>query len=134
MLGLAKLPSGETGSILQSGKFEPILTHPLSVRADQCRILSSTSLVNGNFYWLSTAPRRVLHLQNNGQDFADQMSLGKPILSAAIFPDRDNLRMVIAVDSEVLCWKVPIPQPMPPSIPLSTGEPEAVKASERPHG
>ena len=133
MLGMAQLPSGETGSILQNSKFEPLLTHPLSVRADQCRNLSSTILANGNFYWLSTAPRRVLHLQTSGQGYADQMSLGKPILSAAIFPDGDQLRMVVAVDNEVVCWKVPVTLPTPMAAPATSG-PESVSPSEKPRG
>ena len=118
MLGLAKLPSGETGSKLQTGKREPLLTHALSVRAKQCRILSSTSHPQGRFYWLATAPRPVLHLQTMDGDSPDQMSLGKPILGAAIFPDGDMLRLVIAVDSEVICLKVSIPsiQPVPESV------------------
>jgi hypothetical protein len=58
------------------------------------------------------------------------MSLGKPILSAAIFPDGDQLRMVIAVDNEVVCWKVPVTLPTPMAAPATSG-PESVSASEK---
>ncbi len=113
MLGLAQLPSGETGTILQSRLFEPILRHPLSVRPEQCRILSAATLVDGSFYWLSTAPNRVLHLQTGDGLVADQMSLGKRIVSAGIFPDDGNLRVVLVIDKEVNCWSIEIPKPAP---------------------
>ena len=113
MLGLAQLPSGETGTILQSKLFEPILRHPLSVRPEQCRILSAATLLDGSFYWLSTAPSRVLHLQTGDGLVADQMSLGKRIVTGGIYPDDSNLRIVLVIDKEVNCWSIEVPKPAP---------------------
>ncbi len=127
MLGLAQLPSGETGTILQSRLFEPILRHPLSVRPEQCRILSAATLVDGSFYWLSTAPNRVLHLQTGDGLVADQMSLGKRIVTAGIFPDDSNLRVVLVIDKEVNCWSIETPKPAPaPEMVPAVGDREAV--------
>ena len=109
LLGMAQLPSGETGTILQSRFFEPKLRHPLSVRPEQCKIHSSATLPDGSLYWLSTAPNRVLHLQTADGLVADQMSLGKRIISAGLFPDRNNMRVVFAVDTEVNCWSIERP-------------------------
>ena len=132
LLGLATLPSGETGTILQSRLFEPLLRHPLSVRPEQCRVLSSTNAINGTLYWLATAPNRVLHLQTADGFDVDQMCLGKRIAGAGIYPDGKKLRVVIAVDTEVNCWTIELPEP-----PLTPGlenvlppGPESVKSPE----
>jgi hypothetical protein len=128
LVGLGKLPSGETGAVLHSMQFEPIFTHPLSVRAEQCRILGSATLSNGNFYWISTAPRRVLHLQTKNGPLPDQMSLGKSVLGASLLPDDVHLRLTLAVDDEVSCWRIVIPQ-----LPAENASPTPASTSiERP--
>jgi len=114
LLGMARLPSGEAGSILQSQLFEPMLRHPLSVRPEQCRLLASTTIENGSFYWLATAPNRVLHLQTVNGYVADSMSLGKRIVGAGLFPRGNDLQIVIAVDNEVNCWSLEVPKPRAP--------------------
>ncbi len=136
MLGMSQLPSGETGSVLQTRFFESRLRHPLSVRPEQCRILSSATLKDGSFYWLSTGPNRVLHIQAADGMSGDQMSLGTRIFAAGLFPDGENLQTVLAVEREVNCWSVTIPR-LPANIPTSEAKPEApakeaVSASERP--
>lgn len=135
LLGMAQLPSGETGTILQSRFFEPRLRHPLSVRPEQCKIHSAATLPDGSLYWLSTAPNRVLHLQTADGFVADQMSLGKRIISAGLFPDRNNMRVILAVDREVNCWSIEIPivtpSPVPAKVP-ATGDREAISPSEQP--
>lgn len=118
-LAMADLASGEAGTILQyHNKNLSSSTHPLSVRAEQCRILSSTQIKEGAFYWLSTAPRLVLHLQTNDNFYRDQMSFGKPILGACLFPFESDLKMLVALDNSVSCWNVKIP---PSPIPLGSG-------------
>ncbi len=135
LLGMAKLPSGEAGTILQSALFEPRLRHPLSVRPEQCKIHSTATLLDGSLYWLSTAPNRVLHLQKADGLVADQMSLGKRIVGAGIFPDGSNARIVLVVDNEVNCWSISIPktETLPSTDKASTQtDREAVSASEPP--
>ena len=134
MLGMSQLPSGETGSVLQSRFFESRLRHPLSVRPEQCRILSSATLQDGSFYWLSTGPNRVLHLQAADGMSGDQMSLGTKIYAAGVFPDGENLRTVLAVEREVNCWSVMIPKAtVPAPEPKSEDfKSEAVSPSEKP--
>ncbi len=135
MLGMAKLPSGEAGTILQSATLVPRLRHPLSVRPEQCKILSTATLLDGSLYWLSTAPNRVLHLQNADGIVADQMSLGKRIVGAGIFPDGSNMRIILVVDHEVNCWSIAIPkadtQPRPDKA-STQNDREAVSSSEPP--
>ena len=135
LLGMAQLPSGETGTILQSRFFEPKRLHPLSVRPEQCKIHSAATLPGGSLYWLSTAPNRVLHLQSADGFVTDQMSLGKRIISAGLFPDRNNIRVVLAVDTEVNCWSIEIPStnatPGPAQGP-APGLREAISPSEQP--
>jgi hypothetical protein len=136
MLGMSQLPSGETGSVLLTRFFESRLRHPLSVRPEQCRILSSATLKDGSFYWLSTGPNRILHLQAADGLSGDQMSLGTRIFAAGLFPDGENLQTVLAVEREVNCWSVSIPR-LPAIVPASEAKPEvpakeAVSASERP--
>ena len=134
MLGMSHLPSGETGAVLQSRFFESRLRHPLSVRPEQCRILSSATLQDGSFYWLSTGPNRVLHLQAADGMSGDQMSLGTRIFAAGVFPDGGNLQTVLAVEREVNCWSVMIPKnTVPAPEPRSeASEGEAVSPSEKP--
>ncbi len=136
LLGMAQLPSGETGTILQSRFFEPKLRHPLSARPEQCKIHSAATLSDGSLYWLSTAPNRVLHLQTADGLVADQMSLGKRIISAGLFPDRKRMRVVLAVDTEVNCWAIEIPIDNNASgaakVPAASGPEEAISPSEKP--
>ena len=134
LLGMAKLPSGETGTISQTPLFVPRLRHPLSVRPEQCKILSTITLPDGSLYWLSTAPNRVLHLQTADGFVADQMSLGKRIVGAGLFPDGNNLRIVLAVDNEVNCWSIarPIAATQSGTDTVPARNPEAVSPSEKP--
>ena len=134
LLGLATLPSGEVGTILQTRSFEPLLRHPLSVRPEQCRVLSSTRAMDGTLYWLSTAPNRVLHLQTADGLGVDQMCLGKRIVGAGIYPDGKSLRVVFAVDTEVNSWLLALPEP--PAVPslenVSAPESDGAKSPESP--
>ena len=128
LLGLATLPSGEVGTILQTRSFEPLLRHPLSVRPAQCRVLSSTRATDGTLYWLSTAPNRVLHLQTADGLGVDQMCLGKRIVGAGIYPDEKSLRVVFAVDTEVNSWLIALPEPPASSSSENVSAPEPVGA------
>lgn len=136
LLGMSQLQSGETGTVLQSRQFEPRMTRALSVRPEQCRILSATTLPNGAMYWLATAPNRLLHLNTADNFDADQMSLGTKVFGAGIFPEGTNLRMVLAVGNEVNCWSIEIPKAAS-SVSAgesARGEKEAISPSERPSG
>lgn len=113
IVGPARFATGETGAVLYNQKYDPLLTHPLCVRSEQARLIASTTLSNGAFYWLATAPRRVLHLQTKNGYLPDQMSLGTSVIGAAMHPDDVHLRMTLAIDHEVSCWRVYIPQPPP---------------------
>jgi hypothetical protein len=131
LLGLSQLPSGETGTILQTRLFEPRTRHSLSVRPEQCRILATTTLADGGMVWLSTAPNKVLHLNTAGNFAADQMSLGTRIFGAGLYPDGSNLRMVLAVGNEVNCWAIETPKiPEAPQAPPSGKEKESISPSE----
>jgi hypothetical protein len=110
LVALQKLESGETGSIQLDSNYKPLFSTALSVRPEQCRLLSATSLNKNQFYWLATAPNRVLHLQTQDGGLPDQMSFGERVFSATIVPDGTKLKLVVALEKEVSCWTVePIP-------------------------
>ena len=76
----------------------------------------------------------MLHLQTADGFDVDQMCLGKRIAGAGIYPDGKKLRVVIAVDTEVNCWTIELPEP--PSAPGLENVPpparESVKSPEPP--
>ena len=134
LVGMSLLPSGESGTIMQSRLFEPRTRRSLSVRPEQCRFLSTTTLPNGAMYWLASAPNRVLHLNTADNFIADQMSFGKRVFGAGLYPDGDNMRMVVAFGNEVNCWFIGVPKPVTQAGSPANIEPESVTPAEKPRG
>jgi hypothetical protein len=86
--------------------FKSLSTQSLATRPEQCRLLSSISSKTGAFYFLLTAPNRVLHLQTIGGKAPDQMSFGRRIFGGSINALDDGVRIVVAMDGEVSSWTV----------------------------
>lgn len=106
LVGLAKLPSAETAAVVLDDKFQSLSTQALATRPEQCRLLASTTSESNAFYFLMTAPNRVLHLQTIGGRFPDQMSFGRRIFGASIHSVGEILRIVVAMEGEVSSWIV----------------------------
>lgn len=123
LAGLAQLPTGETGISAMDHRLETLWSIPLSVRPEQCRLLSAASLSDGTLYWLAVGPSRVLHLLTSDGRIADKSSFGGRVIGASLYPDGENLKMVVALENEVSCWSLKIPK-------LPT-EPEAVAPAEK---
>ncbi len=109
LVGLEKFASGETGAILMDSNFTPLMRQALSVLPEQCKLLAATQTKENRFYWLATAPNRVLHLQTL-EGYPDQMSFGQRIYGATLLPggdsDEDDLKLIVILEKEVSCWKV----------------------------
>lgn len=103
LVGLEKMPSGETGAVLMNRQYQPLFRQVLSVRPEQCKLLAATQTSQSKFYWLATAPNRVLHLQSVDA-IPDQMSFGKRVYGATLLADGEKLRMVVVLEDEVSCW------------------------------
>lgn len=106
MVGLAKIPSGVTGAVVLDETFKSLTTQSLATRPEQCRLLSSATGKNGAFYYLLTAPNRVLHLQTIGGRTPDQMSFGRRIFGGSINVLEKDLDIVVAMEGEVSSWTV----------------------------
>ncbi|MCU0721578.1 MAG: hypothetical protein MUC83_17840 [Pirellula sp.] len=106
LVGLARIPSGETAAVVLDETFKSLSTQYLATRPEQCRLLSSVTSKTGAFYFLITAPNRVLHLQTIGGKAPDQMSFGRRIYGGSINTLDDGVRIVVAMEGEISSWTV----------------------------
>lgn len=106
LVGLAKVPSGESAAVVLDESFKSLSTQSLATRPEQCRLLSSVTSKTGAFYFLLTAPNRVLHLQTIGGQAPDQMSFGRRIFGGSINALDEGVRIVVAMEGEVSSWAV----------------------------
>jgi hypothetical protein len=106
LVGLAKVPSGESAAVVLDESFKSLSTQSLATRPEQCRLLSSNTSKMGAFYFLLTAPNRVLHLQTIGGQAPDQMSFGRRIFGGSINALDEGVRIVVAMEGEVSSWTV----------------------------
>jgi hypothetical protein len=106
LVGLAKIPSGESAAVVLDESFKSLSTQSLATRPEQCRLLSSNTSKMGAFYFLLTAPNRVLHLQTIGGQAPDQMSFGRRIFGGSINALDEGVRIVVAMEGEVSSWTV----------------------------
>lgn len=106
LVGLAKVPSGESAAVVLDESFKSLSTQSLATRPEQCRLLSSSTSKTGAFYFLLTAPNRVLHLQTIGGQAPDQMSFGRRIFGGSINALDKEMQIVVAMEGEVSSWTV----------------------------
>jgi hypothetical protein len=104
LVALQRLQSGETGALQLDRSYRPLFGTPLSVRPEQCRLLSAATVDKNQFYWLAAAPNRVLHLQTRDGGPPDQMSFGERVFGATIVPHGLKLKLIVALEREVSCW------------------------------
>lgn len=108
-LYLGKLPSGETGMITANYLHQPLADRALTVRAEQARLWGSTRLKDGTLMGLASGPNRILHLFSVDYRLFDQASLGSRIFGATLIGWQGDLKMVVALEKEVSCWSIDIP-------------------------
>ncbi|MFN7731030.1 MAG: hypothetical protein ACK5OB_03955 [Pirellula sp.] len=112
---LAKLPSGETGVVACNHLYQKLIDRPLTVRPEQTRLLATSRLSDGTLLGLASGPNRILHLFTGDLRIMDQASFGQRIVSATIFPVGGDLKLLVALENEVSCWSIDVPDPRPAS-------------------
>jgi hypothetical protein len=112
-LSLASLPSGETGVMVCNALHQTLNHRPLNARPDQTRLLGTTRLPDGTLYGVALGPSRVLHLFTADLRICDQVSWNGRILGAAIFPYQGDLKLVVALEDEISCWSIDVPDRSP---------------------
>ena len=121
-LSLGKLSSGETGIVVSDSLHQALNNRPLTVRPEQARILGSTRMADGSLYGVAFGPNRVLHLFSADLRIMDQVSFDARIMAAALFPSNGDLKLVIALENEVSCWTIDVPD-LAPTSELTSGTP-----------
>jgi hypothetical protein len=58
---------------------------------------------------LASGPNRILHLFSVDYRLFDQASLGSRIFGATLIGWQGDLKMVVALEKEVSCWSIDIP-------------------------
>lgn len=108
-ISLTRLLTGETGIQISNPAYQPIIHRPLTVRPEQSRLLGATRLADGNLYGIATGPNRILHLFTGDLRIVDQVSFDSRILAASIVPFQQDLRLIVALENEVSCWTIDVP-------------------------
>jgi len=131
-ISLARLLTGETGIQISNPAYQPIIHRPLTVRPEQARLLGATRLADGNLYGIATGPNRILHLFTGDLRIVDQVSFDSRILAATIVPFQQDLRLIVALENEVSCWTIDVPDARsttPPAAINETPSPSDSKAA-----
>lgn len=121
-ISLTRLLTGETGIQISNPAYQPMIHRPLTVRPEQSRLLGATRLADGNLYGIATGPSRILHLFTGDLRIVDQVSFDSRILGATIVPFQQDLRLIVALEKEVSCWTIDVPDTRSPSPPVSSNE------------
>lgn len=116
-LFLGKLPSGETGTIAANHLHQPIVDRALTVRPEQARLLGATRLKDGILMGVASGPNRILHLFSADLRLMDQASFSSRILGACVIGSQADLKLVVALEREVSCWTIDVPDTVPVNSP-----------------
>jgi hypothetical protein len=79
-------------------------------------------MADGSLYGVAFGPNRVLHLFSADLRIMDQVSFDARIMAAALFPSNGDLKLVIALENEVSCWTIDVPD-LAPTSELTSGTP-----------
>ena len=110
---LGKLPSGETGLITSNHLHQPLANRALTVRAEQSRLWGSARLKDGTLMGLASGPSKILHLFSADYRLFDQASFGTKVFGAALIGWQGDLKIVVALEKEVSCWSIDVPDILP---------------------
>ncbi|MFZ4082445.1 MAG: hypothetical protein ACOYKN_14530 [Pirellula sp.] len=116
-LFLGKLPSGETGTIVANHLHQPLVDRALTVRPEQARLLGATRLKDGSLMGVASGPNRILHLFSADLRLMDQASFSSRILGACVIGSQADLKLVVALEREVSCWTIDVPDTLPVNSP-----------------
>ena len=108
-LFLAKLPSGETGVIAADHLHQISANRAITVLPEQARLWGAAQLKDGSLMGLATGPNRILHLFSADLRLQDQASFGARIFGAGLVDWQNDLKLVVALEKEVSCWSIDIP-------------------------
>jgi hypothetical protein len=111
---LGRLASGETGLFVSDRYHRVINQRPLTVRPEQAKVLGTVRLADGMLFGVATGPNRVLHLFTGDLRVVDQVSFRGRVLGAALLPKGGDLQLIVAMENEVSCWHIDIPDPVTP--------------------
>jgi hypothetical protein len=108
---LGKLTSGETGLFVANHLHQTIAERPLCVRPEQSRLMGTARIADGTLMGLATGPGRILHLFSGDLRMMDQASFSSRIFGATIIGWQGDLKLIVALEKEVSCWSIDIPDP-----------------------
>ncbi len=114
---LGRLASGETGLFVSDRYHRVINQRPLTVRPEQAKVLGTVRLADGMLFGVATGPNRVLHLFTGDLRVVDQVSFRGRVLAAALVPKGGDLQLIVAMENEVSCWHIDIPDPVALAVP-----------------
>ena len=110
---LGRLLTGETGVVVCNHLHQPIASRPITVRAEQAKLLGAARLSDGQLMGMATGPNRVLHLFTADLRRMDKVSFNAKILGATLIPWDGDLKLIVALESEVSCWSIDVPDAIP---------------------
>lgn len=110
---LGRLASGETGVLASNHLHQVQFQRALTVRPEQAKLLGTTRLSDGTLMGLATGPSRILQLFSADLRFMDQASFEARVLGATIIPFKGDLKLVVALEREVSCWSIDVPDALP---------------------
>jgi len=117
-LFLGRLASGETGVVVSNHSHQVQYQRALTVRPEQSKLLGTTRLSDGTLMGLATGPNRILQLFSADFRLMDQASFDARILGATIVSSKGDLKLVVALEREVSCWSIDVPDALPFNSPL----------------
>lgn len=112
---LGRLASGETGLFVCNRLHQVIQQRPLCVRPEQAKLLGTVRLADGQLVGIATGTNRILHLFTGDLSMVDQVSFRAKILGAALLPKGNDLQLIIALENEISCWDIDVPDILSPS-------------------
>jgi hypothetical protein len=112
---LGRLASGETGLFVSNRLHQVIQQRPLCVRPEQAKLLGTVRLADGQLFGIATGTNRILHLFTGELRMVDQVSFRGRILGAALLPKGNDLQLIIAMENEISCWDIDVPDIIDPS-------------------
>lgn len=62
---------------------------------------------------LASGPSKILHLFSADYRLFDQTSFGTKVFGAALIGWQGDLKIVVALEKEVSCWSIDVPDTLP---------------------
>lgn len=62
---------------------------------------------------LASGPSKIMHLFSADYRLFDQASFGTKVFGAALIGWQEDLKIVVALEKEVSCWSIDVPNMLP---------------------